>query len=181
MIFLLGADVQGGYQFRSTHAWQGRNRRPVHAQAQSWLVMTGQLFTLHVHSKRVMYNTCILCTCKLCILYTIKYTVALISLQLGNKLNLIVSILTKLIKNILVIYKHLSSWDKQQLQSVRRIFPVFLLLLILACAVPASSRAKVLSTGTFRDPLEKWGSTREENCRKKIKQQSLCLKLGRGL
>ena len=34
---------------------------------------------------------------------------------------------------------------------------MFLLLLILACAVPASSRAKVLSTGTFRDPLEKWG------------------------
>ena len=98
--------------------------------------------------------------------------------SLETNLNLIVSILTKLIKNILVIYKHLSSWDKQQLQSVRRIFPVFLLLLILACAVPASSRAKVLSTGTFRDPLEKWGSTREENYRKKIKQQSLCLKLG---
>ena len=35
MIFLLGADVQGGYQFRSTHTWQGRNRRPAHAQAQS--------------------------------------------------------------------------------------------------------------------------------------------------
>ena len=43
---------------------------------------------------------------------------------------------------------------------------MFLLLLILACAAPASSRGKVLSTGTFRDPLEKWGSTREENCKK---------------
>ena len=43
-------------------------------------------------------------------------------------------------------------------QSVRRILPVFLLLLILVCAAPASSRGKVLSTGTFRDPLEKWGS-----------------------
>ena len=48
---------------------------------------------------------------------------------------------------------------------------MFLLLLILACAAPASSRAKGLSTGTFRDPLEKWGSTREENCRKEMKQQ----------
>ena len=57
------------------------------------------------------------------------------------------------------MYKQYMHLAQCTLQSVRRILPVFLLLLILVWAASASSRGKVLSTGTFRDPLEKWGST----------------------
>ena len=61
--------------------------------------------TIHLYYVRVNY---------VCILYTINYTVALVSLQLGNQAKPYCFNFNKINKKHTCYYKHLSSWDKQQ-------------------------------------------------------------------